>query len=156
MDAQAKVSDRGAGNGSSVNGEGVVGSIAGLGNDVATLAELQLKLATLDFKETTGRALIPLALVVLGLVGLVSSVPLALAGIALLAAELLAISLGWAFLLTAVATMLGTGLIVLFAGRRLGASFEGFRRSRDELIRNVSWIRTVLVQSGRPVPKRRF
>ena len=45
MDDQTKV------NGDRANGsaEGVVGSIAGFGNDVATLAELQLRLAALDF-----------------------------------------------------------------------------------------------------------
>lgn len=149
MDDQAKVN----GNGS---GESVVGSIADLGNDVATLAELQLKLASLDFNEAKGRALIPLSLVVVGLVALLSSVPVALGGLALLVAQLLSISLGWAFLLVAGVTMLLAGVIVALAGRRLGASLESFRRSRDELVRNISWVRTVLVLSGRPVPKRRW
>jgi len=134
----------------------VVGSIADLGNDVATLAELQLKLASLDFNEAKGRALIPLSLVVVGLVALLSSVPVALGGLALLVAQLLSISLGWAFLLVAGVTMLLAGVIVALAGRRLGASLESFRRSRDELVRNISWVRTVLVLSGRPVPKRRW
>jgi len=115
-------------NGSSTNGssESVVGSIAGFGNDVANLAELQLRLAALDFKESAGRARLPLVLVGAGLVILLGSVPVAIGGLALLVAERFSIS-----------------------------SLESFRRSRDELVRNVSWIRTVLVHSGRPVPKQR-
>lgn len=144
-------------NGSSTNGssESVVGSIAGFGNDVANLAELQLRLAALDFKESAGRARLPLVLVGAGLVILLGSVPVAIGGLALLVAERFSISHGWALLLTAGATMLLTGLVVALAGLRLGSSLESFRRSRDELVRNVSWIRTVLVHSGRPVPKQR-
>ncbi|AGA25401.1 phage holin family protein [Singulisphaera acidiphila] len=152
MDDQTKVKN-GSTNGSAEN---MVGSIAGFGNDVATLAELQLKLAALDFKETAGRALIPLALVVVGLVVILGSVPVAIGGVSLLIAQVLGISLGWALLLTAI-TILGlAALVVVIAGRKLGASLEGFQRSRDELIRNVSWIRTVLVHSGRAVPRRRW
>lgn len=152
MDDQAKV------NNGSTNGaaENMVGSIAGFGNDVATLAELQLKLAALDFKETAGRAFIPLALVVVGLVVILGSVPVAIGGVSLLIAQVSGLSLGWALLLTAITTLGLAALVVVVAGRKLGASLEGFQRSRDELIRNVSWIRTVLVYSGRAVPKRRW
>jgi len=141
-----------------VNGsaEGMVGSIADFGNDVATLAELQLKLAAFDFKETTAKALVPLSLVAVGLVVLLGSVPVALGGLALLVAQLFSITIGWALLLTALVIMILTGALVVFAGRRLVASFASFRRSREELVRNIAWIRTVLVYSGRAVPKRRW
>ena len=152
MDDQTKV------DGGQVNGapEGMVGSIAEFGNDVTSLAELQLKLAAQDFKEVKAKALLPLSLVVAGLVVLLASVPVAIGGLALLVAQVLSISIGGALLLTAVVLMILTGALVAFAGRRLAASFAGFRRSREELIRNVNWIRTVLLYSGRAVPKRRW
>jgi len=152
MDDQTKVKN-GSTNGSAEN---MVGSIADFGNDVATLAELQLKLAALDFKETAARALIPLALVVVGLVVMLSSVPVAIGGVSLLIAQVTRLSLGWALLLTAIVTLGLATLVVVVAGRKLGASLEGFRRSKEELARNISWIRTVLVHSGRAVPRRRW
>ncbi|SIO66757.1 Putative Holin-X, holin superfamily III [Singulisphaera sp. GP187] len=152
MDDQAKVKN------DSTNGsaESMVGSIAGFGNDVATLAELQLKLAALDFKETSARALVPLALVVVALVVILGSVPVAIGGVALLIAQVTQLSIGGALLVTAIVTLGLASVVVVVAGRKLGASLEGFQRSRDELIRNISWIRTVLVYSGRAVPKRRW
>jgi len=154
MADQASVNQsRGNGNG---GGESVVGSIAGFGTDVANLADLQLKLATLDFNEATAKATLPLSLLVGGLVVLLGSVPVAIAGAALLIASALGISLGLTLLLTAIVVMIAAGASVAFAGLRLTRSFEVFRRSREELVRNISWIRTVLVQSGRTPPKRRW
>jgi len=152
MDDQTKV-DGGQVNGSA---ESMVGSIADFSNDVASLAELQLKLAAQDFKEVRAKALLPLSLLVFGLIVLLGSVPVALGGIALLVAQLLSITIGWALFLTAIVLMILTGALVVFAGRRLVASFAGFRRSREELVRNIAWIRTVLVYSGRDVPRRRW
>lgn len=152
MDDQAKVKN-GSTNGSAEN---MVGSVADFGNDVATLAELQLKLAALDFKETAARALIPLALVLVGLVVILGSVPVAIGGVSLLIAQATGLALGWALLLTAIVTLGLAALVVVVAGRKLGASLEGFRRSQEELVRNISWIRTVLVHSGRAVPRRRW
>ena len=152
MDDQTKVKN-GSNNGSAEN---MVGSIADFGNDVATLAELQLKLATLDFKETMGRALVPLSLVVVGLVVILSSVPVAIGGLALLVAQVTGLAMGWALLLTALVTLGLAALVVFMAARNVGATLEGFRRSREELARNIAWIRTVLVHSGRAAPKRRW
>jgi len=133
-----------------------VGSVAGLGNDIATLAELQAKLVALDFKESTSKAIVPLALGMAGLVVIVSSVPVIIVGVGLLVAEAFAISNALALLLTALAAIVVSGLVVYFAVRTLRRGVEVFRRSREELNRNLSWIRTVLMHSGRPAPKRRW
>jgi len=152
MDDQTKV------NGGRVDGpaEGVVGSLAEFSNDVVSLAELQLALAAHDFKEATAKARLPLALFVVGLVVFLGSVPVAVGGLALLVAQVFSISIGPALLLTALVVMILTGAIAAFAGRRVVASLDSFRRSREELIRNINWIRTVLLYSGRSVPRRRW
>lgn len=131
------------------SGESVLGGIAEFGSDVMTLAELQAKLATLDMKESVTRAAIPLVLGTAGLGLALGSVPVILAGAALLLAPALEISIGLALVLTA-ATAIFLALVlggVALAGLR--HSFDSFRRTREELNRNISWIRTVLVQSGR-------
>jgi hypothetical protein len=87
---------------------------------------------------------------------LLGSVPVLVAGVALLLAEALKISIALALLLTALAAMAGAGVVLTVAASRLRHSFDPLRRSREELVRNISWIRTVLVHSGRAVPRRRW
>jgi len=156
MANQAAMSNDGSGGQPQGQPEGVVGNIAEFGNDVAPLAELQAKLATLDFKESTARAIVPLALVVGGIALLLASLPVALLGVAWLVASALSIREGWAALLTAGVAAVVAAILAWVALTRLLASFESFRRSREELVRNISWIRTVLVHSGRSIPKGRF
>jgi len=136
--------------------EGVVGGIAEFTNDVATLAELQLKLTLIDLRECVTKALWPIVLTVVGLVLAVASLPVILVGVALLLAALLQIGYGWAMLLTGGGVLVVSGLAAFFFARRIGPSFEGLRRSREELVRNISWIRTVLVHSGRTYGGRQY
>jgi hypothetical protein len=141
-----------SGNGTRTDGstEGMVGSIAGFGNDIATLAELQARLALLDFKASAARSQVPLALIVAGSAVALASLPVALLGVADLVAEALALRTGWAMLLTAAVALVVAGAVVAGAAGRFGRGLESFRRSREELTRNLSWIRTVLLHSGRP------
>jgi len=143
--------------GSTVNQpEGVVGNLTEFGNDVMTLIELQAQLAALDFKEAMSRATIPLILIVAGAALLLASLPVALLGVAWLLATALSIKIGWAALLTAAVTAVVTAIVAVVALRRLLASLESFRHSREELARNIAWIRTVLVHSGRSIPRGRL
>jgi hypothetical protein len=135
--------------------EGVVGTIAELGNDMATLAELQAKLAAVDFKESSERAVVPLVVALGGAIVAVGAVPVLLAGVAVLLASALSVSLGWMLLLVSALAILTAGGIAAVAGNRLVHAFDTFRRSREELTRNLNWLRTVLVYSGRAVPRRR-
>jgi uncharacterized membrane protein YqjE len=134
-------------------GNGVVAGIAGLGNDMVNLAELQLRLAALDFKDSSEKAALPLALTLIGAAGVVGALPVALLGVASLLAGVLKWDEGWALLLTGGVVIVAAGLLMAIAAVRFRSSFSSFQRSREELVRNTSWIRTILLLSGRPVKK---
>lgn len=136
------------------NGAGVVGSIADFGNDVATLFELQWKLGTLDTQDFLKGAALPMVVAAIGLVVVLGAVPVALLGVSALLAGLLGIAIGWAILITAALALAASGVALFLAVHELNRSLEPFRRSREELVRNVSWLRTVLVHSGRAYPRR--
>jgi len=136
--------------------EGVVGNVAEFGNDVMTLVELQAQLAALDFNEAKSRAIIPLVLIVVSASLLLASLPVALLGIAWLVAAALSVSIGWAALLTAAVVAVVAVVVSAVSLNRLLGSLESFRHTREELARNVAWLRTVLVHSGRAIPRGRF
>jgi hypothetical protein len=124
-------------------------------DDLETLAELQAKLAAVDFREAARKSAIPLVLTVAGLTVIALSVPVALLGVGWLLASALNVHQGWAMLLSAgAATALG-GLAAGLGGRWLSHSFDSFRRSRKQLMLNLAWVRTVLVTSARPHARRR-
>jgi uncharacterized membrane protein YqjE len=133
----------------------MVSNLAEFGNDFATLAELQAKLAAIDLKESAGHAALPAGLLAAALVLLLGSVPVLLAGVATLIARYTGIAPDWALLLTAVVALALAAVLGALAASRLGRSFSSFQRSRDELARNVSWIKTVLTYSGRSAPSQR-
>ncbi len=128
---------------------GLVGNIAEFGNDVATLVELQAKLAVHDAKDCVGKATLPVILLVGAAAVALGSVPILLLGAASLLARSTSLTPGAAQLLVAVAALAIAGVTAFLAWRSFGTSLESFRRSREELVRNISWIRTVLVHSGR-------
>jgi hypothetical protein len=132
----------------------LVGGLAEFGNDIATLAELQYKLAMADLSDCIRRALVPAAMVVVGLFLVVGSIPVLLLGVAQLVAVALKIGLGWAMVLTGGVALATALLVVWICVRLVRPSFSSFRRSREEQSRNLAWIRTVLLYSGRSVPRR--
>jgi len=134
----------------------VVGGIAEFGNDISTLVELQLKLASIDLKESLGQALIPMSVAAGGLLLVVGAIPVAILGLSYLVASAFRLSLGASMLLTSVATLLLAATMTFIAFRNIGPSFSAMRRSREEFERNLNWIRTVLLHSGRSVGRRRF
>jgi len=46
------------------------------------------------------------------------------------------------------------GVVLTVCALRIPDALSGFRRSREELQRNIAWVRTVLVHSGRSMPRR--
>ncbi len=145
------------GNGAKVEASpgSLVGNIAEFGNDVATLAELQAQLAVHDAKDCIGRATIPLAVVGAGVVLAIGSIPVVLIGLADLIASSTHLSAGATQLIVGLVFLIGAGVAALLALRASLRSLESFRRSNEELTRNLSWIRTVLVHSGRTIARPR-
>ena len=143
-------------NGTGQANGGVVGSITEFGNDIFNLCELQAKLAALDAKEAASLATPPLVAVAVGLVLAVSAVPVALLGAADLLARTFQIAPGWAMLATASIALAVGGAVLWIFSKKLTASLTTFRRSQEEFTRNLSWIRTVVLYSGRTFsrPKR--
>jgi len=132
----------------------VVGGIAEFGNDIATLVELQAKLTMLDLKDCLAKVLVPSALIVVGLASILGAMPVVLLGAADLLAAALKIRDGWAMLLTGAFAVIVATVVVFISARKIGPSLSSFQRSREELNRNLAWIRTVLVHSGRNLPRR--
>jgi hypothetical protein len=158
MADQAAVSQNGGGARVRIHSplvEGVLGNLADFGSDIATLAELQAKLAALDLKESAGKAAVPAGLLASAGVLALGSLPVGLLGIAELLVTYAGLGRGWAYLATALAVTVIAVALALVGLPRIKTSFESFRRSREELTRNVAWIKTVLAQSGRYTPQRR-
>jgi len=155
MADQASMS-RSNGNSSQASPGSLVGNIAEFGNDVATLAELQLKLAVYDAKDCVSRATIPVIVAVAGSAVALGSIPIVLLGLADWIASSTQLSVAAARLIVGIAALILAGVGVVIALRASLRSLEGFRRSNEELARNLSWVRTVLVHSGRTISKPRI
>ena len=70
-------------------------------------------------------------------------------GLAYLMASEWNISLGRSMLMVSAGGMLLTAVSLFLVVQRLFNCFASFRRSREELERNIAWLRTVLIYSGR-------
>jgi hypothetical protein len=145
MADQASVSRNNGSNNRAASPLTVVGNIADFGNDIATLAELTL----LDAKDAMAKATTPLIVLGAGVALALASLPVILNGLADLIAASAKISYGTSQLIVGLVALGLAGGAGLFGWKGSTASLTSFRRSSEELTRNISWIRTVLVYSGR-------
>lgn len=129
--------------------EGVISSIGELGGDIASLAELQAKLTLIDAKEAATRATWPTVVLVASASALVAAVPVLLIGLAFVLANAFGITQGVALLIVGGVVALIAGAIAFLSLREFLHSFESFRRSNEEFVRNVNWVKTVLGQSAK-------
>jgi uncharacterized membrane protein YciS (DUF1049 family) len=122
----------------------VVKSFSELARDVVELSELQTQLLMLDVKATSQRMRTAAVLAIVGVCVLLGSVPVAL----LIAAEALVEYADWPRT-AALAVAAGIGLVVTavilgIAWYRLKTMLSAFDRSREELSRNVAWLKSSL------------
>jgi hypothetical protein len=144
MDQQAKVTER---NGApEAESQGLARDVGSFANDVLTLAELQSQLLVADVREYSRRALVS-SLVLLGGLALgLACFPIALVTAALGLVQFLNISYFTAFLIVVVAGAICSILLCMVGWIQVRQRAAVLRRSRDELVRNVNWIKRVLAR----------
>lgn len=145
MDDQTKIDDR---NGAPENASrGFARGVGDFSHDVLTLAELQAQLLAADVKECRQHLLGPALLLLGGAAVSLACVPIALAALALFLVQFFNTSYASGFLLASVVGAI-LGVLLSAAGwRHVGRQLAVLRRSKHELIRNLSWIKKVLNHS---------
>jgi len=128
---------------------GVIEGVSSFGTDLATLGMLQAQLAACDLRDSMKQAIPSLVgLIAFGTIGVACTV-VGLAGLALWLAEAFQARPGIVMIIVALAGLAVAGLASYLLIRALASSFTYFRRSQEELDRNLAWIKTTLVHSGR-------
>jgi Putative Actinobacterial Holin-X, holin superfamily III len=128
---------------------GVIEGVSSFGTDLATLAVLQMRLAACDLRESAKVATPILAGLTVFLIIAGASAVVALAGIALWLATILNVQAGILMMVVALVGLVISGVGSALLARSLTKSFTYFRRSQEELERNLAWVKTTLVHSGR-------
>jgi hypothetical protein len=122
----------------------VATSFSELTHDAIELAELQAQLLALDIKETSQSTKTSLILAIVGSCLLLGTIPIALIAMA----ELLIEQLDWSHSASyGVATLVGilvSAGILATAFARFRSGISSMKRSREELSRNIAWIKTSL------------
>ena len=135
--------------GPACTGNGVFEGLEGLGNSLVTLATLQARLAAEDLRESARRVLPAMVAAAVLIPAACATVTLAMFGVAAWLAADRALSFGLAAMIVAAVGFVASSLLVVFALLKLRDGLGSFIRSREELERNIAWLRTVLVHSGR-------
>ena len=128
---------------------GVAKDMGELTHDIMSLAELQFELFRIDCREGLKRMLVPVAMLLVAGIVAVGTVPIALIFIAEFLTQAAGLSRAAAFSIVAL-----SGFIVALAMGVVGWSYlrggvRVFERSREELTRNMTWIKHAL---KRPAP----
>jgi hypothetical protein len=136
-------------NGSTSPPNGVAKGMGELAHDIVSLAELQLELFRIDCREGLKRMLVPVALLLVAGIVAAGTVPIALILVAEFLVQAAGLSRAAAFAIAALG-----GFIVAVAMGIVGWScirrvVRVFTRSREELTRNMTWIKHAL---KRPAP----
>jgi hypothetical protein len=143
------------GNGNGASPGAVVGNLADFGDDLLNLAELQAHLAAIELRQNLQAARIGSVVIACGAVLAMAAIPIALAGIAELLVSYAGMNRGIALIAVSVATLAIAGICIALAIGRLRAADMGFPLTREEFTRNINWVRTVLLYSGRSARARR-
>jgi hypothetical protein len=133
----------------------VITNVAEFGENLLTLAELQARLAAIELKQNLQTVQVGGAVILAGAVLAMAALPVALAGIAELLVSMLGLNRGLALIAVAAATLVIAATSVAIAIARLRRSELGFPLTREESARNLNWVRTVLLHSGRSARARR-
>ncbi len=120
-----------------------------LTHDIVSLAELQFELFRIDCREGLKRMLIPVALLLLAGIVAVGTVPVALILVAEFLVQAAGLSRAAAFSIAALGGFIVAAAMGVVGWSCLRGVVRVFERSREELTRNMTWIKHAL---KRPAP----
>ncbi len=129
---------------------GIAKDMGELTHDIVSLAELQFELFRNDCREGLKGLLLPAALLLLAGVVAVGTAPVALIGLAEFLAQAAGLSRAAAFSLAALGGLSVAAALGVAGWCRLRGAGRVLARSRDELTRNMTWIKQVLKRPAAP------
>jgi hypothetical protein len=133
----------------------VATSFSGLAHDVIELSELQAQLFVHDLKSTAQKTRTSLVLTVIGLCVLLGTVPVALIALGQFIAELTDWPQSAGLAIAALIGIVASAVLMAVARNRLSAGLNSMQQSRDELSRNIEWIKASLrSQPAKPTVRR--
>jgi uncharacterized membrane protein YqjE len=132
----------------------VVSNVTEFGENLLTLGELQARLAVIELNQNVEAAKVGVLVALAGAALALASLPVVLAGVAELLVSELGMKRGYALLSVAVVALAIAGPCIAIAGSHLRRTAVGFPLTREEFTRNLNWVRTVLLYSGRSSRRR--
>ena len=145
MDQQANVNERNGSAGATTHG--LAWDVGSFANDALTLTELQTQLVAADMREYGRRVWFPSLLLLAGMALGLAFFPIALVTMALALVHFLAMSYLLAFLVVSVIAAMGSAVLCIFGYRMVRERAAVLRRSRNELLHNLRWIKRVLTRT---------
>ncbi len=133
--------------------DGLAKNVAELTHDIVSLAEFQFELFRSDCREGLKRMLVPIAMLLVAGTVAVGTVPIALTLIAELLAQAADISRAAAFSIAALIGFIVAVAIGVSGWYFMRGVVRVFERSREELARNMIWIKHALKKPA-PVESR--
>jgi cytochrome bd-type quinol oxidase subunit 1 len=129
---------------------GFARGVGNLTHDILTLADLQVQLLSADVQECSQRLLIPALLLCCGVAVGLACFPIALTAFALFLAQQFSISAPTGFVIAFLVGGIFGALLSIVGWRQVVRQLGVLRRSQQELIRNLRWIRKVIDHSRAP------
>lgn len=125
------------------------GGVGSFGQNLLSLAGLQAQLFSLDMRASLATATPAIVVLAVTSAAIFASLVVGIGGAAWWLATQLAWPLPVSLMLVSIVIITFASAFAVAAARRVQKSLQSFRRSTEELERNVAWVKTVLAQSGR-------
>ncbi len=124
--------------------KGLAMDIGEFAQNVLTLAELQSQLLAADVREFGRQVFVPGAVLLCGVALALACFPLALVALALWLVEVFAISYAAGFSIALGVGTVASTVMCLMGWHQVHGHVTVLRRSQQELVRNLRWIKKVL------------
>jgi hypothetical protein len=132
-----------------LSASGVVNNVAGFGENLLTLAELQARLTAIEIRQNLDSLKAGGVLMLVGLLLAIAGMSVLMVGAAELLVSEVGMKRGYALLSAGSLAIVVAGSCLGIARRWLSKSPLGFPVASEEFARNLNWLRTILKHSGR-------